>query len=129
LEYTNPSLKLSTYPDRESRFTDTIFTYIFSIIFIYFITAYLLNSYIKEKKLAKERADAIQSQNEILKDIAWMQSHKIRSHVATIMGLTDILESHPDDPDNKNIIKNIKSVAHDLDHVIRDINDLTNEKP
>ncbi len=128
MEYYNPDTRLHIYATQGARFTDIAATYVFSVIFIYVITAYLINSYVREKKLAKERADAIEAQNNILKDIAWMQSHKVRSHVATIMGLTDILQQDPDDPDNRNIIRNLKHVAQELDGVIHDINHLTTDK-
>ena len=125
IEYLYPDLVANTYASREAQFIDITTNYIISLSFIYIITNYLLNRYEKEKKLAKERADAIEEQNKTLKEIAWMQSHQVRNHVATILGLAEVIDSGADSINNDNILKNIKQVARDLDVTIRDINHLT----
>lgn len=126
-EYLNPGLIQKTYPSREALFIDISASYLISLSFIYIITNYLLNKYRREKILAQERADAIEAQNKALKEIAWMQSHKVRSHVATILGLAEVIDSGADTLNNDKILADIKLVAKDLDVVIRDINKLTND--
>lgn len=126
-EYLFPSLVQKTYDTREGLFFDIASSYVISLSFIYIITNYLLNRYEKEKKLAKERADAIEEQNKALKEIAWMQSHKVRSHVATILGLAEVIDTCADKTNNDRILVDIKQVAKDLDNVIRDINQITND--
>lgn len=127
-EYLNPSMVWQQYGDRSSRFIDVGASYIIALLFIYIITIYLLNSYNNEKKLAQDRADAIEKQNKAVKHISWVQSHKVRNHVATILGLTALLnDNQPDDPSNKQALSGIKSAANELDKVIREINNLAED--
>lgn len=64
----------------------------------------------------------LKKQNDILKSIAWTQAHKVRSPVATILGLTQIFnERDPVDPLNKEILQHVQTMALQLDCVIREI--------
>ena len=68
----------------------------------------------------------IEQQNEQFKEIAWLQSHKVRSHVATILGLSQFVNvSIIDDPDLNSVMRGIQTAASELDVVIREINRLT----
>lgn len=68
----------------------------------------------------------IEQQNEQLKNIAWIQSHKVRNHVATILGLTQLIHSDEiQDKNLKTILDGIKSVTDQLDGVIKEINQET----
>lgn len=65
----------------------------------------------------------IQQQNRKLQDIAWLQSHKMRSPVATIMGLIQLFNAEdPNDPINAKILEGVKEAANNLDEVIKEIN-------
>ncbi|MBS1772526.1 MAG: hypothetical protein JST82_06690 [Bacteroidetes bacterium] len=65
----------------------------------------------------------IQLQNQKLKDIAWIQSHKVRSPVATIMGLVQLFNKEElSDPVNEQVLEGIQEAAVNLDEVIREIN-------
>ncbi|OSZ82475.1 hypothetical protein CAP35_04175 [Chitinophagaceae bacterium IBVUCB1] len=64
----------------------------------------------------------IQQQNQRLKDIAWIQSHKVRSPVATIMGLVQLFnKEEPQDPINQQVLEGIQEAAVNMDEVIREI--------
>lgn len=68
----------------------------------------------------------IEEQNTRLKEIAWLQSHKVRSHVATILGLSQFVNKHIiADPDLNEVLSGIKAAANELDAVIKEINSLT----
>jgi PAS domain S-box-containing protein len=68
----------------------------------------------------------IEEQNERLKEISWLQSHKVRSHVATILGLSQFVNKHiVTDPDLNEVLTGIKEAAKELDGVIKQINSLT----
>lgn len=68
----------------------------------------------------------IQLQSRRLEDIAWLQSHKMRSPVATIMGLIQLFNSEdPNDPINIKILEGVKEAAGNLDAVIKEINSKT----
>lgn len=71
----------------------------------------------------------VELQNKKLRKIAWLQSHRMRSPVATILGLTDLLnENDPSDPVNTEIIRNIRDLAHKLDTMIHEVDTLTRVK-
>ncbi|MDR3681895.1 MAG: PAS domain S-box protein [Flavipsychrobacter sp.] len=64
----------------------------------------------------------IQEQNEKLKNIAWIQSHKVRGPVATILGLVELLNTNgSEDINNKEILEGIKNSTLQLDSVIREV--------
>ncbi|MBS1777406.1 MAG: PAS domain-containing protein [Bacteroidetes bacterium] len=68
----------------------------------------------------------IELQNKKLKKIAWVQSHKMRSPVATILGLTELFNhDDPNDPMNAEIINSIKEQSQQLDKMIHEVDDLT----
>lgn len=68
----------------------------------------------------------IQTQNERLRDIAWIQSHKVRAPVASILGLVQLFNSdQPDDPVNKEVLDGVTEAANTLDGVIKEINSKT----
>ena len=65
----------------------------------------------------------IQTQNQRLKDIAWIQSHKVRAPVASILGLVQLFnKEEPADPMNVEILQGVTEAAHTLDDVIKEIN-------
>ena len=70
----------------------------------------------------------IQLQNKKLRQIAWMQSHVVRAPVARIMGLIYLLSQEPSkDIDHEHIYKMVLKSSIELDDVIRDITQKTNE--
>ncbi|MCB0695740.1 MAG: hypothetical protein KDC07_00165 [Chitinophagaceae bacterium] len=65
----------------------------------------------------------IQNQNQRLKDIAWIQSHKVRAPVASILGLVQLFnKEQPDDPINLEVLGGVAEAAQTLDEVIKEIN-------
>jgi PAS domain S-box-containing protein len=64
----------------------------------------------------------IESQNEKLKEIAWIQSHKVRGPVASILGLVEIFSHNiPEQDENKEVLEGLKNVTKDLDDTIKSI--------
>lgn len=71
----------------------------------------------------------IELQNKKLKKIAWVQSHRMRSPVATIMGMAELInEDDPSDPMNFEIIRSIKQQSLKLDDMIVEVEHLTRQK-
>jgi hypothetical protein len=134
LEYRHPGLFPSSYPDRGTRYADVGFSFVMSLLFVYMITMQLRINMDRNRSKAIERAETIEKhleeikqQNEKLKEISWLQSHKVRSQVATILGLSQFVnQANIEDPDLNRVINGIKEAAKDLDDVIREINRLTN---
>lgn len=72
--------------------------------------------------------DALQKQNDKLKEIAWIQSHKVRSPVSRILGMIDLIKHKIcSEKENKILIDEIQYSVKELDKIIRDISGKTEE--
>lgn len=60
-------------------------------------------------------------QNEQLQDIAWIQAHKVRGPLATILGLGQLFQGSKTEEENRIIIEGIIFSSQKLDEVIREI--------
>jgi PAS domain S-box-containing protein len=70
----------------------------------------------------------IQMQNDRLKEIAWLQSHKVRSQVTTILGLSQFINKDLiHDPELNKVLDGIQLAAQQLDEVIKEVNRLTKD--
>ncbi len=66
--------------------------------------------------------DKIEKQNKQLKDIAWLHSHKVRNHLANILGLVNLFDyGNAAEPFNAEIIRLLMQSANNLDTVIKEI--------
>lgn len=65
---------------------------------------------------------AIEIQNKRLKEISWIQSHKVRGPLARILSLISLLEDNQTDlSEVKELVPLLKLSAEELDHVLKDI--------
>jgi len=65
----------------------------------------------------------VKIQNKQLREIAWIQSHKVRAQVATLLGLTMVFNiNDTSDPDNVKIIAGVLETSQKLDEIVREIN-------
>ncbi|GAA3955867.1 hypothetical protein GCM10022246_07350 [Pedobacter ginsengiterrae] len=65
---------------------------------------------------------AIEKRNERLREIAWIQSHKVRAPLAKLMGLVNMLSSKTfEDAGVTKILDYIDSSANELDSIIREV--------
>jgi FixJ family two-component response regulator len=70
----------------------------------------------------KENIAAIEKQNEVLKEIAWIQSHKVRAPLARMMGIIELIKNKKDDLVlNENLLGHFMQSADELDSIIREI--------
>jgi two-component system sensor histidine kinase/response regulator len=96
---------------------------------IHFIQTIQMAELHKEADLSimrKKSAEALEKQNEKLKEISWMQSHVIRAPLARIMGLIPLINDLKEN--NIELDKMLKYLivsANELDEVIGDITDKT----
>lgn len=85
------------------------------------------NQDITKRKLAEQSMrqllDKTSHQNKRLKDFSFMTSHNIRSSVANLMGLTQLIT---DDPDNREYITMLCTTVKELDNTVTNINKLLN---
>lgn len=91
-----------------------------------FLLYILLRKYYKELNRRIEHLErhelALEQQNKKLRDISWMQSHVVRSPLATLMGCLALLkEVHNSPEDMKQILDGLDESATKLDDVIRQI--------
>ncbi|TDK47269.1 response regulator [Algoriphagus formosus] len=65
----------------------------------------------------------IEEQNKTFREIAWIQSHVVRSPLSRLMGLINLLDLKDSETSEENLelINYIKNSAEDLDQIIRDI--------
>lgn len=64
----------------------------------------------------------IENQNKKLKEIAWFQSHVVRSPLTRIMSIIDLINNYAVDSEKtKELLNALLSSAHDLDAIIKDI--------
>ncbi|MBL3655230.1 PAS domain-containing protein [Fulvivirga sediminis] len=64
----------------------------------------------------------IKKQNNALKSIAWIQSHRTRAPLARIMGLVKLIQMEKNNPENlSELLDHMIKSAHDMDDVIRKI--------
>lgn len=73
-----------------------------------------------EEILAK-RTQVIVEQNERLKQFAFVNAHKIRGPVATILGLINLIESSDNEGTRKELLKHLHTSSIKLDAVIREV--------
>lgn len=62
---------------------------------------------------------AIELQNKQLMEIAWMQAHVVRSPLARIMSIIELLKSDTENGENKLLLEHLLSSALELDEQIR----------
>jgi len=66
---------------------------------------------------------AIEQQNLQLLDIAWMQSHMIRSPLTRIMALVELIKDTPEsDPEKGDLLNHLLTSAYELDEQVKRIN-------
>ncbi|PRY87121.1 response regulator [Mongoliibacter ruber] len=76
----------------------------------------------------KKYIDAIEHQNTKLKEIAWIQSHVVRAPLARLMGLVNLLaEDETTDEEKQSYTKLIIDSANELDTIVRDITEKTEQ--
>jgi PAS domain S-box-containing protein len=70
----------------------------------------------------KEYQQKIERQNKQLRQIAWMQSHQVRNHVANIMGIIQLIDpSRIGDPETLKLINCLHKSSKGLDTVVKEI--------
>lgn len=72
----------------------------------------------------KKHQQKIESQNAQLREIAWIYSHRVRNHVANIMGIIQLIDSAKiADPQTVKMIHCLQQSTHALDKVVKEISD------
>jgi tetratricopeptide (TPR) repeat protein len=85
------------------------------------------NFYIKSlnenlEKIVLERTEKLKLQNEQLAEYAFLNAHKLRSPLASIMGLVNLIKDTSLNTEQDGLINHLSESAEKLDKVIRNIN-------
>jgi len=81
-----------------------------------------VNCIARDITIQRKQLMRIQLQNDQLREIADIQSHKVRGPVATILGLIPLFDHESaGTPDNADILEKLKTATNDLDTIIREI--------
>ncbi len=76
----------------------------------------------------RKYVSAIEEQNKKLREIAWFQSHVVRAPLARLMGLVSLMEQETlDEKETESILGFITNSAKELDGIIKDIVDKTEQ--
>ncbi len=76
------------------------------------------------EKTVAERTAALKEQNRQLEEYAFINAHKLRAPVASVMGLINLLEKDLPASEQKPMIEYLKKSAAELDKVIHSISDM-----
>ena len=64
----------------------------------------------------------IENQNEVLKEITWIQSHVVRTPLSRLMAITNLLKENDNTEEEKIfLMDNISVSCNELDQIIQDI--------
>ncbi len=109
-----------------------------SIVFVVFLILSLsmmfftYQHFLSEKILIRSNTalvanrQKLELRNRKLEEIAWIQSHKLRKPVATILGLIGLINyKNLSDPENEVTLKHIKTAGDELDDIIAEIDKKT----
>jgi len=84
-----------------------------------------VNCFLRDITRQHEHVAQIEKQNDKLREIAWLQSHKMRVPVANILGLAELFQL--DDAVKDDIIPLLSLEAKRLDELIREVTVLTQD--
>ncbi len=99
-----------------------------SLVWLHFwiVTLIISNSLIISLTLflIRKQLNRVKQQNKMLVDIAWLQSHKVRSQIAVLLGLGQLFDKdNAGDEENIKVIDYMVTTAHKLDDIVKEIND------
>ncbi len=73
------------------------------------------------ENLVKERTQELERKNKILEEYAFINAHKLRSPVATILGLINLFSKTKLDTEGEEINRRLQHTANELDDIVRTI--------
>jgi len=87
-----------------------------------------ISCYARDITEQRRHLHKIEQQNNALRDIAFMESHKLRRPLANIIGLHDLFNfDNLADPLNRELMEVIGMMSKELDHIVREVVRKTNE--
>lgn len=118
---------LDLTPPHNINFNSTELFAVFSnLIFLSFLVCSLVpklfNGLDESFKNSIKHTKKIEKQNEVLKEITWIQSHVVRTPLSRLMAITNLLKEHDNTEEEKTfLIENIIVSSNELDEIIKEI--------
>lgn len=103
-----------------------LFAVFSNLVFLSFLVCSLVpklfNGLDESFKNSIQHTKKIEKQNEVLKEITWIQSHVVRTPLSRLMAITNLLKENDNTEEEKKfLIKNIIVSSNELDEVIKEI--------
>lgn len=73
------------------------------------------------ENLVLERTAELEKKNKALEEYAFINAHKLRAPVASILGLTNLLRKLPASPESKDVLEHLQISADKLDDIVSTI--------
>ena len=78
-----------------------------------------INEHLEE--IVKARTEELENKNKALEDYAFINAHKLRSPVASILGLMNLINKMELNEDTKMVVKHLQDSTNKLDTIVSDI--------
>ncbi len=79
----------------------------------------MMNEHLEE--LVKKRTEELERKNEALEEYAFINAHKLRSPLASILGVVNLITKLPQTPESQECVDHLKKSADALDEVVTSI--------
>ena len=73
------------------------------------------------ESLVQSRTAELEKKNKALEEYAFINAHKLRSPVASILGLINLLHKLPTDEEGKSVVEHLRISAEKLDEIVSEI--------
>jgi ligand-binding sensor domain-containing protein len=80
------------------------------------------------EKIVAERTRVLEDQNRRLSRYAFINAHKLRAPLASILGIINLLTLDDNEQDRALLLKNLKKSSVDLDRIVKSINKMLEEE-
>jgi ligand-binding sensor domain-containing protein len=79
----------------------------------------MINDHLEE--LVKKRTEELERKNQALEEYAFINAHKLRSPLASILGVVNLITKLPQTPESQECVDHLKKSADSLDEVVTSI--------
>jgi signal transduction histidine kinase len=79
------------------------------------------------EKIVADRTQVLEKQNKKLSEYAFINAHKLRAPLASILGIINLLTLDTDKEEQRKLLDHLDKASLELDKVVRDINQMLEE--